>query len=99
MFKNNRFITAGVRDTIPVTTQMLLWMLVDTMKEATKDYLQVFRLSNAAGEQKIVHSQEEPDYKKEHIFAAEYIESAPVETKVYIIDDGDHTTMLLTEEY
>lgn len=37
--------------------------------------------------------------KKEHIFAAEYIESAPVETKVYIIDDGDHTTMLLTEEY
>lgn len=39
MFKNNRFITAGVRDTIPVTTQMLLWMMVDTMKVATKDYL------------------------------------------------------------
>lgn len=99
MFKNSRYATAGVQNLIPLTTQMLLWMMVDTMEVPRKDYLQVFRLSNVDGKQKIVHSQEIPEYEKEHTFDASYIEAETVETKIYIIDDGDHTTMLLAEEY
>jgi len=67
--------------------------------EVEADYLQVFNLSAAGvggtAVQKVVHRQEEPPYRKEQILASD----APVGAKVYVIDDGDHTTMLLAEEY
>lgn len=96
MFKNSRYVTRGVTSDIPVELQFVLWMMVDSLK-IEKDYLQVFKLTNEEGKQKIVHSQEEPDYKKEYVINKPDWE--PVVTKVYIIDDGDHSTMLLAEEY
>ena len=41
--------------------------MIDTMDEP-KDYLQVFDLSEENGKQKIVHSQEQPEYMKEYLF-------------------------------
>lgn len=96
MFKNSRYATSGVMADIPTELQFILWAMVDTL-EIDKDYLQVFRLSNEGGKQKIVHSQEQPDYKREVVFNKTFWE--PVVAKVYIIDDGDHSTMLLAEEY
>lgn len=65
----------------------------------TQDYLQVFDLSIVENDkkklQKIIHSQEEPEYRKEYIL--EFAD--PVETKIFVIDDEDHSTMLLAEEY
>ena len=61
-----------------------------------QDYLQVFRLSEHEGRQKIIHSQEQPDYRDEIITP---IFVSPVEAKIFVIDDGDHSTMLLANEY
>ena len=55
----------------------------------------MFKLDVANGKQHIHHFSEQPEYSKEHT-----IELAnPVNQKVYVIDDTDHSTMLLAEEY
>lgn len=69
--------------------------MVDTMTIDTKDYLQVFRLSNDNGMQKIVHTQEVPEYERVLILKSE----SPITTKIFSIDDTNHSTMLLASEY
>ena len=39
---------------------------------------------------------EQPEYRMEYLLPTI---SNPVTAKVYVIDDGDHSTMLLAEEY
>ena len=71
--------------------------MVDTMKVESKDYLQVFELSEYDGMQKIVHSQEMPEYKMEYLIK---LQGAPIFVgKIYVIDDKTHSTMLKAEEY
>ena len=65
------------------------------MEVAEKDYLQVFLLSVDGENQRIIHEQEQPEYRKEYLFSSEN----PVTAKVYVIDDKTHSTMLLAEEY
>ncbi len=89
----NRYITRGVQLEIPVVLQIFMWDCISAVPE--KDYIQIFRLSECNGKQKIVHEQEVPEYKREYLLAV----PEPVNAKVYIIDDGDHCTMLLAEEY
>lgn len=100
MFKNRRFITVGINTTVGFHLQIYLWNLIDQFDaRMTQDYLQVFDLSIVENDkkklQKIIHSQEEPEYRKEYIL--EFAD--PVETKIFVIDDEDHSTMLLAEEY
>lgn len=97
MFERNKpkYITRGIDAEIPFDVQFFMWQCVDTMPEP-KDYLQVFRLSDENGLQVIHHTSEQPEYKIEYLFHT-MLES--VTAKVYIIDDGDHCTMLLAEEY
>ena len=90
-----RFITSGVAARIPVWLQNLLWHLRDTMQVEQRDYLQVFELTCSEDAQTIIHTQEQPDYRKVLTIPAE---DAVIE-KVYIIEDADHVTMLLAEEY
>lgn len=92
MFEN-RYITKGVQLEIPVLLQIFMWDCISAVPE--KDYIQIFRLSECNGKQKIVHEQEVPEYKREYLLAV----PEPVNAKVYIIDDGDHCTMLLAKEY
>ena len=91
---NNRYMTKGVQSEIPIALQVFMWDCVTAVPEP-KDYLQIFRLSEADGKQKIIHEQEVPEYKREYLLAF----PEPVNAKVYVIDDGDHCTMLLAEEY
>lgn len=65
MFKNPRYATCGINAEIPLALQLILWKMIDEMEAAQKDYLQVFALSSENGEQKIIHEQEQPDYRKE----------------------------------
>lgn len=95
MFRNPRYVTRGVADTVPVSTQMLLWKFIDNMDVETKDYLQVFTLSAENGIQKITHTQEQPDYCMEHCIPSEI----PITAKIFVIDDHTHSTMLFAEEY
>lgn len=94
IFNNKRFITRGVADAISPLLQIIMWELIKQMP-VDKDYLQVFYLSCSGGRQKIIHSQEVPEYKKEYVIDAD----APITAKVFVIDDETHSTMLLAEEY
>lgn len=95
MFENARYMTKGVDADIPLWLQNLMWYAIDIMKTERKDYLQVFKLTAVNGIQKIVHIQEQPPYSHEYLLAAEI----PITKKVFVIDDGDHSTMLLADEY
>ena len=95
MFKNQRYATRGVNARIPLITQIMMWGMIDSLQEVEPDYLQIFRLSVENGKQKIVHEQEQPEYRKEYLLK----EVEPVNEKVYVIDSEEYSTMLLAEEY
>ncbi len=44
MFQNNRYLTRGVAEKIPLELQLLMWNALEVIPEP-KDYFQVFRLS------------------------------------------------------
>lgn len=95
MFKNQRYITRGIKEIIPLSVQIAIWKCIDDM-EIEKDYLQVFELSPKNGFVFVVHRQEEPIYSKEYILEIPLQISAK---KIFVIDDGEHSTMMLAEEY
>lgn len=86
-------MTRGVQLDIPVILQIFMWDCIKVVPEP--DNLQIFRLSEVDGKQKIAHEQEVPEFKREYLLAF----PNPITAKVYVIDDGDHCTMLLAEEY
>ena len=93
MFNGERYMTKGVQSDIPVVLQIFMWDCIKAVPEP--DYLQIFRFSEVDGKQKVVHEQEVPEYKREYLL----VFPNPITAKVYVIDDGDHCTMLLAEEY
>ena len=95
MFTSPRYATRGVTTTVPLMLQIVLWDLIDSMKVESKDYLQVFRLTTDGKTQHITHTQEQPPYER----TLEFSSSEPITAKIFVIDDGTHTTMLLAEEY
>lgn len=95
MNPENRFITRGIEAEIPHWLRNLMWFLRDSVEIDSKDHLQVFRLTKVSTGQHIVHIQEQPPYRRELSVPCE----DAVTTKVYIIDDETHVTMLLASEY
>ena len=94
MFDNNRYLTCGVDNAIPIELQLFLWNCVDGLPEP-RDHLQVFDLKQVGSLQCIAHRSEEPEYHMEYLLPSEH----PITEKLYIIDDEDHSTMLLANEY
>lgn len=94
MFQNKRFLTRGVQAEIPMELQLFLWHCIDQLPEE-RDYFQVFKLDAANGKQHIHHFSEQLEYSKEYQISTE----KPITAKIYVIDDTDHSTMLLAEEY
>lgn len=92
----DRYATRGVMAELSAPMQLMLWYLIDIMEADQKDWLQVFTLEPADGKQRITHTQEEPPYRKEHLLI---FGEPPVRAKIFVIDDGNHSTMLLAEEY
>lgn len=97
MFTNERYMTRGVQETVPQYLQNLLWFLIDSMQTESKDYLQVFALSERDGKQHIIHTQEQPPYQQEQ--SVDNGGFAVVTGKIFVIDDTAHSTILLAEEY
>lgn len=95
----DRYITKGVSESVPKFMQNILWYAIDTMQIKNKDYLQIFELSEVIQDgikkQKIVHFQEQPEFKDEYIITTQEI----INEKVYIIADGKYATMMLDSEY
>ena len=94
MFKSSRYLTRGVDAAIPLELQLFLWECVDRLPDP-KDRFQIFDLKPIGELQSITHRSEEPEYHMEYLIPSEN----PLTAKVYVIDDGDHSTMLLAEEY
>lgn len=95
MFSNRRYLTKGVQADIPFELQLFMWGCIDRLPEE-RDYFQVFELEVVGGIQRIHHFSEQPEYSMECLIPTV---TNPVTAKVYVIDDGDHSTMLLAEEY
>lgn len=102
MFEGEKYLTAGVDCEIPKILQIFMWDCIANLP-VEKDYLQVFKLSKTQnGFQRIIHSQEQPEYKTEYMLVVPF---EAVDAKIFVIDDyfedeNKHiSTMLLAEEY
>ncbi len=94
MSQQQRFLTCGVDAIIPLELQLFLWSCVERLP-APRDYLQIFDLEQVGCMQSITHRSEEPEYRKVYLLPSEN----PISEKLYIIDDGDHSNMLISSEY
>ena len=100
-FTGKRYITSGVQNEIPVELQIVMWDMIDILRNSKHelDYLQVFELKpvyeNGVEMQEITHSQEQPHRKKKITIESD----SPVSKKIFVIDDVTHSTMLLCHEY
>lgn len=95
MFQNARYLTRGVDAEIPLHLQLFMWGCIDRLPEE-RDYLQVFELEPLGEKmQRITHTSEQPQHHKTYLIPTD----EPITAKVYVIDDRDHSTMLLASEY
>ena len=94
MFQSPRYITRGVQSEIPIALQCFLWDCIDRLPEE-RDYLQVFELRPIGMMQGITHRSEAPEHHMEYLLLSD----APISSKLYVIDSGEYSTMLLAEEY
>lgn len=99
MFRSAKHLTKGVQSSIGLDLQILMWSMIDQWRDKIElDYLQVFELSiveeNGILFQKIIHSQEESEYREENFYKI----ADPVNGEVWIMDSGEYCTMLLPEE-
>lgn len=95
MFSNHRYLTRGVQADIPFELQLFMWECIDQLP-TQRDYFQVFKLKVTGGIQRIHHFSEQPEYSMEYLLPTV---TNPITAKIYVINDGDHSTMLLAEEY
>lgn len=97
--KDDRYITRAIDETVHAEIQMILWRLIDELKEkgVKLDYLQVFELTVADGRQRIVHRQEVPERKSEWLYTLQY--TAPIDQTIWCIDSESYQMMLLPNEY
>ena len=86
MFNKERYLTRGISNEIPLEIQILLWSMIDKLN-VKKDYLQVFEIE---------HRQEVPKYKSDIVVKNVGISS---KVKIFVIDDGEYSTMMLSSEY
>ena len=99
----NRFVTCGIDQRLPHELQSLIWTSIDArilFSNEKIDYLQVFTFKKIDGEiLALHHEQEEPPLLNVHYtnYRPEYEES--LNEKIFVIDDGDHSTMLFAYEY
>ena len=100
--QSTRYMTKGISERMPSEVVAAIWNSIDLQRQsqAEMDYLQVFKFENLKDSVLAIrHTQEQPErcsvvyltYKKEY-------EKILNET-VFVIDDGDHSTILFGYEY
>ena len=99
----NRYVTCGIDQRLPQDLQRLIWTSIDArilFSNEKIDYLQVFTFKKIDGEVlALLHEQEQPPMLNVHYtnYRPEYEEI--LHEKIFVIDDGDHSTMLFAYEY
>ena len=101
-FSGSRYVTKGVAENFPIELQAALFSAIEQMREKVcgqLDYLQVFEIvTEFKGQKKflhIYHMQECPEAKLEYFIPTD----DEVNGRAYMIDDVDHITLMLAEEY
>ena len=99
--KDNRYVTRGVNDEVDIRLQLIMWSMIDKLKEEGNvelDYLQVFKIRKEENKIVISQSQEVPEYSYTYEIELEDIQIDD-EIKLYVIDSGEYSTMLFPSEY
>lgn len=99
--KSNRYMTIGVKEKVDISLQVMLWRIIDDLKENKEielDYLQVFKIRRNNKELIIEHTQEVPEYKKIYVFN-KLSNLVKEDLKIFIIDENYYNMILLAEEY
>ena len=99
--KDNRYVTRGVNDEVDIRLQLIMWSMIDKLKDEESvelDYLQVFKIRKEGNKVVINQSQEVPEYSCTYEIELEDIHIED-EIKVYVIDSGEYSTMLFPSEY
>lgn len=102
MFDNNRYVTRGVNAEVDVRLQVIMWGLIDKLNESKDievDYLQVFNICKNQDKILLEHKQEVPEYQKLYEINNMLDIEVNDKLKLFVIDDVDHSTMLLAQEY
>ena len=97
--KNNRFVTRGIAEEVPITTQVFLWSLIDDQVSCGNQlgYFQKFALKATEKGQKILHSQEEPEWSQ--VVFLQLAGLIQLNKTIWLIDSGEYQTMLFPEDY
>ena len=99
--KDNRYVTRGVNEEVDIRLQLIMWSMIDKLKEEGNvelDYLQVFKIRKEENKIVISQSQEVPEYSYTYEIELEDIQIDD-EIKLYVIDSGEYSTMLFPSEY
>lgn len=99
--KENRYVTRGINAEVDIRIQVVLWRLIDKLKsigDIKLDYLQVFEVKKIEEIIQIEHRQEVPSYSQTYMLNEMDIEIIS-KRKIFVIDDGDNSIMMLAEEY
>lgn len=100
--KLTRYTTSGIAMEMPPQLQAFLWQSIDdwNVEGLPLDYLQVFKFKKVAdGLYAIEHTQEEPERTIVYYVGGDLEVESVVGKTVFVIDDGDHSTMLFASEY
>lgn len=92
-----KYLTRNVKATVPMLLQLFCWNLIGkkVLKGAELDYLQIFEIKQTDEGSEITHRQEQPKFVETY----EILKRKLPELEIWVIDDGDHLTMLLPEDY
>lgn len=99
--KENRYVTRGINAEVDLAIQIVLWNMIDELKskgDIKLDYLQVFEIEKVEEIIKIGHRQEVPHYSQTYMLNGINIEITS-KMKIFVIGDGENSTMMLSEEY
>ena len=98
MFKeDNRYVTRGVNEEVDVRLQLIIWSMIDKLKDEENvelDYLQVFRIRKEGKKIVISQSQKVPEYSCTYEIELEDIQIDD-EIKLYVIDNGFEGSIIL----
>ena len=95
--KDKRYVTRGVNEEVDVRLQLIMWSMIDKLKDEENvelDYLQVFRIRKEGKNIVISQSQEVPEYSCTYEIELEDIQIDD-EIKLYVIDNGVEGRIIL----
>lgn len=99
LFGKNKgyFMTKGVQmNILPEIVKGMLDSIMEMKKDVKVDYLQIFEIESNGNVTHITHRQEIPEYRKKLVLTGV---RNTYTGKVYVIDDGEYVTVMLSDEY